>query len=563
MKKFLFIFFLLNQMSFLSAQSNCTAHYTYSVLYPDSLTLQFTDQSILPGNNVHFNWSFGDGTGSLFQNPSHTFSTSGWYHICLTIYDSICQSTYCEYIFIGNPNDTINSNNCQSAFGWYPGNVPYNVGFYDSSSGNNIQSWYWTFGDGTTSTDQHPFHSFGGPGFFQVCLTITAANNCTSTWCDYVQVDTFYFCHNNIAYQTSGNSVYLNGSHSGAPAVNYQWYFGDGTTGTGQQVTHTYSVPGTYNVTLVSSDTVGCTAISDQIIVINGGGFNQIYGQVYGGNYPILQGYVLLFSDDVNPAQTSYFAVTSIDSMGFYVFSQVPYGDYYILAVPINLNGYLPTYYGNEIDWANATLITLPQASNPYHISLIPATGSQGNGPGTIHGTVNGSPAFRDVINNMKILLFDENQNPITYSGVEGNSFSFSNLGFNTFYINPQLPGYQSEMKQIALNEENPNALVSITIEGTHVVLDVQENVTQLSIHGIYPNPSEHTVRISLYSSDSQMGILRIFDTTGKPVYENMQILHQGENEIMMDVSGLSNGVYLIQLTTANGQISSQKFLKR
>ena len=638
------IFYISND----TISTNCDAYFYFTQQNPDSLTVQFTDQSYTTGNGVNYNWTFGDGTASTLQNPLHTFPYSGYYQICLTIYDSICQSTFCDYIFVGNPGDTVITNdcysvftynqdpsdpfnfyfqdlstgnpnswqwafgdgatstlqnpthtytsngiylvtltisnsltgcsstfvnylsidstwttNCQAAFSWQPGNVPFNIGFYDFSMGNNIQTWNWTFGDGTSSTQQHPFHSYGSPGLYQVCLTITADNNCSSTWCEFVQVDSFNFCNNYFTYQTSGNDVLFNGFHTGAPAIYYEWHFGDGTSATGQQVTHNYAAPGTYYVTLVSSDTVGCTAISDQIIVVNGGGFNQIYGQVFGGNFPVLQGYVLLFSDDTNPAQTSYFDVTVIDSMGVYVFSQVPNGDYYILAVPFNVNGYLPTYYGNEIDWANATLITLPQANNPYNINLVPSSGSQGNGPCTINGIVNGTPAMRNVINNMKILLFDENQNPITYSGIEGNTFSFSSLGYQTFYINPQLPGYESEMTQIVLSEENPNVVVTLTIEGTEVVLDVKENETQLSIHGIYPNPAEHNINVSLYSNDAQNGTLKIFDATGKLVSENTQTLSQGENILSMDVTNLSNGVYLIQMTTAKGQISSHKFLKK
>lgn len=142
-----------------------------------------------------------------------------------------------------------------------------------------------------------------------MCLTITSGNNCSSTWCDSVHVVSFNFCNNYFTYQTSG---------------------------TGQQTTHTFPGPGTYYVSLISTDTTGCTAISDQIIVVSGGTFNQIYGQVYTGNFPVLQGYVLLFSDNVNPSQNSYFSITPIDSMGVYVFSQVPNGNQLILGVEEN-----------------------------------------------------------------------------------------------------------------------------------------------------------------------------------------------------------------------------------
>lgn len=628
-----------------SIPSNCNALYSYSVQYPDSSTLYFTNQSFEPSTGVNYSWSFGDGTSSNLENPVHTYASYGYYHVCLTIFDSICQSTFCDYILVGhlpntntpcaahftssqnpqnpyiysfydtstgnpaawlwnfgdgttstsqNPTHSYSTNgvfnvtltisnfltqcsstitqyvtvdsiwvtNCQSAFSWQPGNVPYNIGFYDFSMGNNIQSWYWTFGDGTTSTQQHPFHSYPGPGQYQVCLTITGANNCTSTWCDYIQVDTFNFCNNYFTYQTSGNTILFNGFHTGAPAILYNWTFGDGTSGTGQQVTHTYAAPGTYYVTLTSSDTVGCTATSNQIIVVSGGGFNQIYGQVFGGNFPILQGYVLLFSNNLNASTNSYFDATAIDSMGVYVFSQVPNGSYYILAVPFNQNGYLPTYYSNVIDWATASLVTLPQANNPYDISLVTATGSQVSGNGSINGIVQTNSIASNIFTNMKVLLFDENHNPITYSGIQTNSFSFQNLGYSTYYIQAQLPGFESEQTRISVNSLNPTINVQINVDGNQLVLNV-ENHTQLSVKGIYPNPSSDILHIALYSNDSQNSIIKIIDVNGKTVHEINYYLNTGDNLITIDAQHISEGFYFIQIMNENGDQSTQKWIKK
>lgn len=633
----------------------CTANYTYAVQYPDSLTLSFTNQSISTSTNLNYFWSFGDGTSSTLQNPTHTFPAYGYYQVCLTIYDTLCQSTFCDDILIGNVPDTNNvpcaanfsytqtpspstnfstftftdlstgnptawlwnfgdggvstlqnpthtytsngiylvtltinstlnqctstfvgylsvdsiwTTNCQSAFSWQPGNVPYNVGFYDFSMGNNITSWSWTFGDGTTSNQQHPFHSYGGPGLFQVCLTITSANNCTSTWCDYVQVDTFNFCNNYFTYQTSGNTILFNGFHTGAPAVNYQWSFGDGTSGVGQQVTHTYSGPGTYYVTLVSSDTVGCTAISDQIVVVSGGVFSQIYGQVFGGSFPVLQGYVLLFSNSVNASQNSYFDVSQIDSNGVYVFSQVPNGSYYILAVPFNVAGYLPTYYGDVIDWATATVITVPPINvpptpNTYNINLVAVTGSQVSGVGAINGTVFTNSIASNMISNMKILLYDENQNPISYTGIQNmNYFSFPNLGFKTYYINPQLPGYESELTRVTLNDLTSIINLQITIVGNQLVLGIDESNPQFAVEGIYPNPATEKVTISIYSADNQTSTIRVFDSNGKVIQELPSTLQVGDNSIDMNVQQWADGIYFIQILTEKGQQTTRKLFK-
>ncbi len=58
---------------------------------------------------LHYHWIWGDGTSDTLANPTHTYSTAGWYIICLTITDSIgCASTYCDTSYLQkNPNSII------------------------------------------------------------------------------------------------------------------------------------------------------------------------------------------------------------------------------------------------------------------------------------------------------------------------------------------------------------------------------------------------------------------------------------------------------------------------
>ncbi len=66
------------------------------------------------------------------------------------------------------------------------GQVPLNVQFTDKSTGKPT-SWLWDFGDGTTSDDQNPNHTYRAPGTYKVILTVTnAAGN--STYTSYITV---------------------------------------------------------------------------------------------------------------------------------------------------------------------------------------------------------------------------------------------------------------------------------------------------------------------------------------------------------------------------------------
>lgn len=62
-----------------------------------------------------------------------------------------------------------------------------------SSGGNGTYQFFWDFGDGTTSTDAFPTHTYSGPGPWLLCLTMTsgdpATGQCTDTYCDSLSVD--------------------------------------------------------------------------------------------------------------------------------------------------------------------------------------------------------------------------------------------------------------------------------------------------------------------------------------------------------------------------------------
>ncbi|MBN3035586.1 MAG: T9SS type A sorting domain-containing protein, partial [Bacteroidales bacterium] len=61
--------------------------------------------------------------------------------------------------------------------------------FNDESQGN-LATWFWDFGDGTTSPDQFPVHTYAAQGTYFVCLTVTSAcSYCCDTWCDSVVID--------------------------------------------------------------------------------------------------------------------------------------------------------------------------------------------------------------------------------------------------------------------------------------------------------------------------------------------------------------------------------------
>jgi PKD repeat protein len=143
---------------------------------------------------------------------------------------------------------------------------PLEVQFTDlSTAGDNpIVSWYWEFGDGDTSTDENPSHSYDA-GTYTVSLTVTDSHGCSDT-----ESKENYITSNEgptadfTADPTSGDAPlmvqFTDLSTAGDnPIVSWYWEFGDGDTSTAENPSHTYNSVGTYTVTLTVTDEHGCT----------------------------------------------------------------------------------------------------------------------------------------------------------------------------------------------------------------------------------------------------------------------------------------------------------------
>ncbi len=249
----------------------------------------FTNLSLAPTTATYY-WDFGDGTTSTLENPVHLFATSGWYNVCLTIMDSAtnCYDTYCSYINIVVGGST----GCQAYFYGMPSQTAPNAyDFLDYSAGN-ITNWLWDFGDGTTSTQQNPTHTYSstGTGFYSVCLTVTeldatGAIICTDTYCDSIYVWNSAVCQADFYGQNLGNNevlfTNLTYPQTGNANGTYNYVdidFGDGTIDYNipSTVNHTYASPGTYYVCVTvtsmdSSFTVLCTdTYCDSVTVTSG-----------------------------------------------------------------------------------------------------------------------------------------------------------------------------------------------------------------------------------------------------------------------------------------------------
>jgi len=237
------------------------------------IIVQFTDTST--NTPTSWAWTFGDGGTSTSQNPSHIYTATGTYSVTLTAKNTVGSNTLTKSGYI-----TVNTAPVVpvAAFSGTPvsGTVPLIVQFTDTST-NIPTSWAWTFGDGGTSTSQNPSHTYTAVGTYSISLTAknTAGGN-TLTKSGYITVNTaptptptpVPLKASFIATPVSGKpplNVAFTDTSTGTP-ISWVWNFGDGTTSSIQQPTHSYATAGFYTVTLTVSNANGT---SSQIVKKN------------------------------------------------------------------------------------------------------------------------------------------------------------------------------------------------------------------------------------------------------------------------------------------------------
>lgn len=232
--------------------------YTYALNSDGNVTFNSNSSGAL---NPRYNWNFEYGTSQI-PNPSNTYSFNGTYNVCLTYSDTnVCAKSFCDTITITNAIPY----SCNPFYTYTPDYsiLPNTINFFDQSTTQFLTNWAWSFGDGDSLFSQNPVHTYAATGSYNVCLTNTNQAGVHCSYCNTVNVGTN--CTNTSAdFTLTADSVphvwHVINMSSGAQPINYLWSWGDSTTSTGVNPTHTYSVDGYYTICLTVTDVNNCSA---------------------------------------------------------------------------------------------------------------------------------------------------------------------------------------------------------------------------------------------------------------------------------------------------------------
>lgn len=321
----------------------------YSPICPGQSTTIYATTAGVQGP-LSYNWNNGLGTGpgAFVVAPSQPTT------YVLTVTNS-CGGTVTDSVrVLFNPPPTI----VASSQGTLTC-IPSALNFIDSSITGNpadpISSWNWNFGDGQTSNQQNPMHTYTNAGTYSVTLTVTTSNGCTNNNGSSPIVINAYNPPI-AAFSTNPPSpITLNlpydiltcSNQSSPDVVSFSWNFGEGGTSSLANPTYQYNTVGIYTIQLVVTNQYGCTdtasvqVVTDAEIIFpnaftpntggSPGGYfdpmnnnNDIFFPVYSGivEYKLQifnrWGELIFESDDVKQGWDGYYR-NKICQVGVYV----------------------------------------------------------------------------------------------------------------------------------------------------------------------------------------------------------------------------------------------------
>ncbi|MEW7290074.1 PKD domain-containing protein [Aquimarina sp. 2304DJ70-9] len=231
------------------------------------------------GDALTYSWDFGNGEIATGVTTLQTYQRAGTYEAVLTVNDGNGNTdTSSVTITVSNPTPVLEANFIATPIA---GNTPLLVSFDASSSiypANAVITYNWDFGDGTTSNEENPSHTYTQAGSYAATLTIS-----DGSIADISEIVTITVTEPSapvatanivadVTIATAPAIVNFDGSGStisDGSTLTYTWDFGDTTMSSGSVVSHEYTVAGEYIVSLTVSNLDGISDTTTQNIRID------------------------------------------------------------------------------------------------------------------------------------------------------------------------------------------------------------------------------------------------------------------------------------------------------
>ena len=244
---------------------------------PLEVDFDASDSTDPNGTVESYEWSFGDGESGEGEQVTHTYEDPGEYTAKLTVTDNAgSNDSYETTISVDDRNQQPTASFTASATS---GSAPFHVNFNSDSSDpdGTVVSHEWDLGDGTVKYGDTTSHTYFSSGDYEISLTVTDDEGAIGTTAQTLTLPTGPNRNPSASFTANPDSgsppldVTFDASGSTDPdgeIDSYDWDFGDGESGSGVSVDHTFDETGSFTVTLTVTDDDGATSNVDRTIEV-------------------------------------------------------------------------------------------------------------------------------------------------------------------------------------------------------------------------------------------------------------------------------------------------------
>ncbi|HQQ94825.1 MAG TPA: PKD domain-containing protein [Bacteroidia bacterium] len=230
--------------------------------------VQFTNTSnISVGSISGYTWNLGNGATSNLVNPTNSYTTNGTYTITLDAVSNMgCAASLTQTLGIFPPPVIgFTANPLCDANG-----TSFTPITSTAIASGSLATFFWDFGDGSTSNLASPIHIYNAPGLYTVNFSALSNHNCPASFTNTFIISpspTVAIITNSIN-ACSNTFTFASNSSISAGTLTHTWNLGGGLTSTLSTITHTFPGVGNYTVTLIGTSNLGCGDTAVQYITI-------------------------------------------------------------------------------------------------------------------------------------------------------------------------------------------------------------------------------------------------------------------------------------------------------
>ncbi len=477
-------------------------------------------------NITSWTWSFGDASnGSSSQkNPLYTYSLAQDYNVSLTTTTNFgCSNSIQKSVTIF-PSP-------KADFSLSAACVNQPTYFIDSSTGS-IKSWLWSI-QGNTYSVKNPTHTFKSAANYPAILTVTGNNNCINQVSKNVNVPVPVVPDFSSTSTCATKSAVFDEISKGGvdPAVSWSWNFANQGSSTGSPATHVFPSTGNYSVTMNTMRQSGCVyALTKAIPIVDPPQAQfTIFLESGAAPFPVdfvntslnASSYSWKFGDAANTTSTAFSPS----------FTYTDLGEYTAELSASNVLGCMDSY-------SKMIYVVVPQinaAISDFRLEKI-----------------SGSDNYSSVVtieNKSNVALID----PDIYLDLSGNALISEKI---IGVIKPNEKSLPHKFTASIAPRSLEFACAEVKVTSDNYAFDNRQCVNLLDnyVSSIpYPNPASDELILEWINNTDEPMDLAIYNAAGQVIISRKYTATlKGLNQIKLDVSGLSSGIYFASYSVEN-----------